>query len=301
MGLPRPVRVVGGAGRCRGRQGGRGGEFRLEWPPGRVVAASRDMFRAVRVRGDRVAWFQERGDTVENGALVVASRDGTLREIRDVTGFTGMAWGPSGTELWVSTARDGQSQVEAVDLSGRARTLLTHAGRLEIQDVEATGRVLAVVHSTQRQVFGRARGKDRDEDIGWLDAQAVVGMTRDGSQVLLTRLGQWNQVLGHLYLRPLEGGPALDFGEGGTLRKLPTLSPDGRWILTCTGEPSSFPAGRGAPASTPSISRRAPSGRSRRTVRPSPSCSRSSRRTGNGWRSPPGGRVDRQTRRFPPG
>ncbi len=55
-------------------------------------------------------------------------------------------------------------------------------------------------------------------------------MTRDGAQVLLARLGEWNQVLGHLYLRPLGGGPAVDFGEGGTLHKLPTLSPDGRFI-----------------------------------------------------------------------
>jgi hypothetical protein len=227
-------------------------EFRLEWPPGRVVATSRNVLRAVRVRGERVAYFRELEDTFENGVLVVAGRDGSPREISPVTGFTGMAWGPDGRELWVSTANQGQSRVDAVDMQGRSRTLLTHAGRLEIQDVDTTGRALAVVHSYQRQVYGRARGKDRDEDIGWLDAQAAVGITADGKQVLLAHLGQWTRTLGHFYLRPLEGGPALDMGSGD--RQL-TLSPDGRYVVTCTNDPAFairiVPTGSGTPRLVP--------------------------------------------------
>jgi hypothetical protein len=199
-----------------------------------------------------VAYFRERGDTFENGVLVVAVRDGSSRELFPVTGFTGLAWGPDGTELWVSTASGGQSRVEAVDMRGHSRTLLTHAGRLEIHDVDSAGRALAVVHWYQRQAFGRARGKDRDEDIGWLDAQAAVGLTEDGSQVLLAHLGQWTRTLGHFYLRPLGGGPAADMGDG---VRQPTLSPDGRWVVTCTDEPvfsiRIVPTGPGTPRLVP--------------------------------------------------
>ena len=232
--------------------GAYGDEFRLEWPLGHVVTRSHDVLRAARVRGEKVAYFREQGDTFENGVLVVVGRDGSPREIFPVTGFTGLAWGPDGTELWVSTAGSGQSRIEAVDMRGHSRTLLTHAGRLEIQDVDAAGRVLAVVHWYQRQVFGRAREKARDEDIGWLDAQAVMGITADGKQVLLAHLGQWSRTLGHFYLRPLAGGPALDMGSGD---RQPTLSADGLWVVTCTNDPAFslriLPTGPGTPRQVP--------------------------------------------------
>ncbi len=59
-------------------------EFRLEWPLGRVVTKTRDVLRAVRVRGEQVAYFREKGDTFEDGVVVVAGRDGSARERRTV-------------------------------------------------------------------------------------------------------------------------------------------------------------------------------------------------------------------------
>ncbi|HQT95061.1 MAG TPA: hypothetical protein PK435_10550, partial [Thermoanaerobaculaceae bacterium] len=149
-------------------------------------------------------------------------------------GFTGMAWGPGGKEIWVSTFHDGQSQLVSVDLAGKTRTLLSHAGRLDLQDVDSRGRALVVVNSYQRQVFARARGNSRDEDLTWLDAQAAVGITDDGKTALLAHLGQWNDCEGRVYLRPLDGGPALDLGE---TTRMPTLSGDGKWVLVYAKEP----------------------------------------------------------------
>jgi hypothetical protein len=57
-----------------------------------------------------------------------------------------MGWGPRAKEIWVSTYRDGETLFQAVDMSGRTRPLLRHAGRLELQDVDADGRVLAALH-----------------------------------------------------------------------------------------------------------------------------------------------------------
>jgi hypothetical protein len=227
-------------------------EFRLEWPFGHVVVRARDVLRSVKIRGDRLAYFREQGETFENGHVAVVDREGKSRDLAFLQGFTGMAWGPGGKEIWVSTFHEGQSQLVSVDLAGKARPLLSHAGRLELQDVDPRGRALVVVNSFQRQVYARARGSSRDEDLTWLDAQAAVGITDDGKSVLLAHLGQWSGSEGRIYVRPLDGGHALDLGEG---YRIPTLSGDGKWVLTHVREPGlslkMIPTGPGAPRVVP--------------------------------------------------
>jgi eukaryotic-like serine/threonine-protein kinase len=227
-------------------------EFRLEWPFGHVVLRTRDTLPSARLHGDKLAYFHEKGDTFDDGFLSVVDREGNSRDVILLRGFTGMAWGPEGKEIWVSTFHDGQSQLISVDLGGKARTLLSHAGRLELQDVDSSGRALVVVNSYQRQVYARAKGSSRDEDLSWLDAQAAVGITDDGKTALLARLGQWTFCDGRIYLRPLDGSPALDLGEG---YRVPTLSGDGKWVLTHTREPvlslKMIPTGPGVPRLVP--------------------------------------------------
>ena len=211
-----------------------GNEVRLEWPLGHTAVKGFDTLRSLRMRGDRLALFREQGDNTEDGNVDVVDRDGKVRTLAAVQGFTGLAWGPRGDEIWISTYRAGESRLLAVSLSGGARPLLRHAGRLEIQDVDPAGRVLAALHSYQRQTFGRARGETRDRDIGWLDAQATMALTADGASALLAPLGEWSRVDGTLYLRPLSGGPAQSLGLG---QRQSTITADGKWVVTCTLEP----------------------------------------------------------------
>jgi eukaryotic-like serine/threonine-protein kinase len=230
-------------GACQGSQAGElaaeigeyGGEIRLEWPLGRVVFKGLDILRCPRIRDDRLAFFQEQGDLTEDGNLNLLDRSGKVRLLTAVRGFTGLAWGPRGDEVWISTYRDGESRLLGVDPSGGTRTLLRHAGRLEIQDVDAMGRVLVALHSYQRQTFGRGPGESRDRDLGWLDAQATMGLTADGNSALLAPLGEWSRVDGTLYLRPLSGEPAQSLGLG---QNQSTISADGKWAVTCTREPA---------------------------------------------------------------
>jgi hypothetical protein len=55
-----------------------------------------------------------------------------------------------------------------------------------------------------------------------------------------------------MYLRPLDGSPALDLGEG---YRMPTLSGDGKWVLTYVREPifslKMIPTGPGTPRVVP--------------------------------------------------
>ncbi len=227
-------------------------EFRLEWPFGHVVVRTPDTLRSARLRGDTLAYFHEQGDTVEDGVLSLVDRNGTSRDLTLLRGFTGMAWGPEGKEIWVSTFHDGESRLASIDLAGKARTLLSHAGRLELQDVDPRGRALVVVNSHQRQVYARARGSGHDEDLTWLDAQAAIGITDDGKTALLAHLGEWNNCEGRIYLRPLDGGPALDLGE---TSRFPSVSGDGKWVVTYSKEPvltlKVMPTGPGAPRAVP--------------------------------------------------
>jgi hypothetical protein len=229
-----------------------GAEWKLEWPFGHVVLRSQDPLRSARVYGERLVCFREQGDLVEDGILSLVDREGTSRDLTLLRGFTGMAWGPGGREVWVSTFRRGQSRIVAVDLAGTTRTLLTHAGRLDLQDIDPAGRALVVVNSHQRQVYARAKGGNRDEDLTWLDAQAAAGITDDGMSALLAHIGQWSNTEGRIYLRPLDGSPPLDFGEA---CRIPSLSGDGRWVLTFTEEPvfslKVIPTGPGAPRVVP--------------------------------------------------
>jgi len=223
-----------GVGEVAAAIGDYGGENRLEWPLGRVVFKGLDTLRSPRIRGDQLAFFQEQGDITEQGNLNLVDREGKSRVLTTVPGLTGLAWGPGGREIWVSTYRDGESRILAVNLAGKTRTLLRHAGRLEIQDVDPAGRVLAAHHSYQRQTFGRAAGESKDRDLGWLDAQATLALTADGRTALLGPLGDWSRLDGTLYVRPLTGEPAqaLGLGHGQSF-----LSADGKWVLTCGVEP----------------------------------------------------------------
>ncbi|MEO7919113.1 MAG: hypothetical protein ABIT01_06590, partial [Thermoanaerobaculia bacterium] len=228
------------------------GEIRLEWPLGHVVTKGLEALRAPRIHGDLLAFIQERGDIIEDGALNVVDRAGKVRLLTTLPGFTGMAWGPGGREIWVSSYRNGESRILAVDLAGKSRTLLHHAGRIEIQDVDSQGRVLAAVHSHQRQTFGRVAGEPKDRDLGWLDAQATVSLSPDGRVALIAALGEWSRMDGTLYLRPLSGEPAQALGLG---QCQSTISRDGKWVGTCNLEPTFsvvvLPTGPGAPRRVP--------------------------------------------------
>ncbi len=236
-----------GGGELAATIGDFGGEMQLEWPLGRVVAKSLEVLRSPIIRGDLLAYIKERGNIIEEVSLEIVERGGKTRTLTTLSGFSGMAWGPDGKEVWVSTFKDGASVFLAVDLAGRTRVLLRHAGRLEIQDVDPRGRVLAALHSYQRQTFGRARGESKDLDLGWLDAQATTALTPDGRTALLAPVAEWSRVDGDLYVRPLTGGPAQRVGLG---QRQSTLTQDGKWVATCNTEPEMavvlIPTGPGA-------------------------------------------------------
>jgi sugar lactone lactonase YvrE len=209
---------------------GPGATYLLQWPPGETVHDSRHMLRNPRIRAGQVAFFEEGDQSLTAGELRVQPRGSKPRTVAAVQGFTALAWGPDGKELWYSTYDGSESAIHAVSLSGRSRVLLRHAGRLELMDVDRGGRCLAIASSHQRQTFGRAAGASRDTDLTWLDAQTPMSLSADGTQLLMARYGDWQMAdFANLYLVPMAGGPGVTLGTGSVDAH---LSWDRRWVAT---------------------------------------------------------------------
>jgi eukaryotic-like serine/threonine-protein kinase len=224
--------------------------YQLEWPAGNVlVGPSPSLLRSPRVRDSRVAFFESSPSSIADGAIRVLIKGAQPRTLTRCSGFTALAWGP-GEDLWFSTFDGGESRIEAVSPQGRIRLLARYPGRLELVDVDPSGRCLATVGSRVRQAFGRAPGADRDVDLTWLDAQAPQAVRADGSQVLLARTADWDMSHGvNLYLRSIGGGAAVNVGMGSLAAD---LSPDGQWVATFDANAKSeagvrlIPTGAGA-------------------------------------------------------
>ena len=206
-------------------------QFQLEWPPGEILLGpGRSILRNPRVRGSQVAFLQSTPASFAEGEIRVMAKGSQPRPLARCKGFTALAWGPGGDEIWFSTFDGGESRIQAVTLQGRTRILARYPGRLELLDVDPSGRCLAISSSQLRQAFGRAPGAGQDMDLTWLDAQTPQALLPDGSQVLLGRSGDWEMSdRVSLYLRPLAGGPAVNLGTGSLAAD---LSPDGQRVAT---------------------------------------------------------------------
>jgi eukaryotic-like serine/threonine-protein kinase len=236
------------------RSGGNG--FQLEWPLGEVLLkpSSRPL-RCPRLRGGQLAFFEASAAVLADGEIRVVSKGGQPRTLLRCKGFTSLAWGPDGHEIWFSTSDGGESQIRAVTLQGQVRLMARYPGRLELVDVDAAGRGLAIASSQVRQAYGRAPRGERDIDLTWLDAQTPLSLRADGSQVILARSGDWEMGLRvGLYLRSLDRGPATNLGVGSLDAD---MSSDGEWVATLDTDASGqtgirlIPTGPGVPRRYP--------------------------------------------------
>jgi eukaryotic-like serine/threonine-protein kinase len=140
----------------------------------------------------------------------------------------GIAWTPSGDELWFTAAKVGaESQLHALSLDGRVRTVFSAMGRLVVHDVAPDGRVLLERTAFRAETFFHRDGEAADRDLSWLDVSGVAGISADGSAILLVESGEGGGPDYTSYLRKTDGSLPVKLGPGnGT-----SLSPDGRWVL----------------------------------------------------------------------
>ena len=213
--------------------------YRLEYPVDKVLYQPKGWITYARVspKADRIAFLDhdQLGDTGGSVSMVdLRGRKTTLSS--DWKSLHGLAWSPSGDEVWFSgsrTGRGGSSTLYAVTLDGRQRTVFSAPGTLKLNDISRDGqRVLLTRGTTRGGIIGVGADGSTARDLSWLDYSTVADLSADGRTLLFYEWGEGVGATSTIFIRKTDGSEAVPLGEGRPL----SLSPDARWVLAVQGD-----------------------------------------------------------------
>jgi dipeptidyl aminopeptidase/acylaminoacyl peptidase len=233
-----------------------GSKARIEYPIGKTLFETDGWISHLRISPDgaMVAFIHHPAVGDDGGDVSVIDRAGKARELAaDFSTAGGLAWPPSGREVWFTAAEVGGNRaLWAVTLTGTKRVLARVTGNLTLHDVARDGRVL-VSHDTLRSgILGFAPGDAREKDLSWLDWSGVRDIAKDGTWFAFVESGEGGGPGYSAYTRRMDGSPPVRLGEGSPW----SISPDGRWVLGVTRVASEtklsmLPTGAGAARNIP--------------------------------------------------
>jgi Tol biopolymer transport system component len=227
------------------------GQWRLEYPVGKVLATSPGWMDAPRISPDgrRLAFAEhpQRGDSL--GRVVVIDMAGRrLFQSGITTSLVGLAWSPKGDEVWYAG-----NGLQALAPSGKSRTVLSLLGFVMLRDVARDGRILLTSSGRRREILGLGPGESSEHNLSWHDWSFPSDLSADGRTLLFDEQGAATGG-GEAYLayvRKTDGSPAVLLGKARSM----SLSPDGRRVLAqSVSEPPELlilPTGAGTPRSVP--------------------------------------------------
>jgi dipeptidyl aminopeptidase/acylaminoacyl peptidase len=227
-----------------------GSTYQLEFPLGHVLATiSSGWFSYARISPDQqhVAFFEHPpGD--DRGEVCVVDLSGHKRVLSsDWSSLVGLAWAPSGREVWFSGSDTGANRaLYAVSMSGRLRQILVAPGSFVLHDIASDGRVLLSHEDGRRWIVG-VTGSAPERDLSWLDWSIERDLTSDGRRLLFDEQGEGGGRNYTIYIRKTDGSPAVRIGDADAY----SISDDGKWVLaTATAVGGSLvllPTGAGEP------------------------------------------------------
>jgi hypothetical protein len=240
------------------RDPGDGRPWTIEFPVGTKVHEARAAW-SLRVSpdGNRVAFFE--GPVLFSGVpdamVTVIDRTGHTSTLsRNLAGI-GLAWAPSGNEVWFTATRPRQQspgpQLHAVSLTGVERTVYSAPDWLVVHDISADGRVLLSRNTIRVNVACRPPGDAAERDLGWLVSSTANGISSDGRTLIFSDELSGGTPAGNatVFRRSTEGSPAVSLGES---RGRTALSPDGQWVLAAVrGNRILLPVGAGSAVQLP--------------------------------------------------
>ena len=193
----------------------------IEAPMGTPILESQHWISNVRMspRGDRLAFLEHELWGDDGGRVVILDLGGQrVAESARWSSMGGLAWTPGGEEVLTAGER-GRSPREIIALSrtGKERTVLPAPGRLTVHDIDRDGRVLIGVENGRREIMAGTRGSQRDRNLSWLDWSFLSGISPDGSRIVFEEQAGGRptaSVTGSVYVRRLDGSPAVRLAEG---------------------------------------------------------------------------------------
>jgi serine/threonine protein kinase/Tol biopolymer transport system component len=227
------------------------GKARIEFPLDKVLYETSGYISHARLspRGDRIAFLDHPFPQDDSGTVAVLDLDGKKRTLtRRWSKESGLAWAPSGDEVWFTATDTGSNQsLYAATLAGSVRVVLRVPGGIKLHDIARSGRVLMTRGSSRVGTLGMLPGDAREHDLSWLDYSFVADIAADGHTLLFDEEGEAGGANYTVYIRKADRSPVVRLGEGAAL----SLSPDGRWALAGLSSPEPFflllPTGAGGP------------------------------------------------------
>jgi len=208
--------------------------YRLEYPIDKILYEPKGWITDARVspKADRIAFLDhdQLGDSGGSVSLVdLNGRKTTLSS--DWKSLQGLAWSPSGDEVWFSgsrTGKGGSSTLYAVTLSGQQRTVFSAPGTLKLNDISRDGKRVLLTRGTMRGgIIGLEADGAKERDLSWFDYSTVADLSRDGRTLLFYEWGDGVAARSTIFVRKTDGSDAVQLGEGKPL----ALSPDARWVV----------------------------------------------------------------------
>ena len=206
-----------------------GGHTRLEFPIGTFLYQTSGWLTDVRVSpaGDRVAFIDHEFRRDDAGSIDVVDRKGHVTVL--ATGWlsaVGLAW--SGRDVWFTASREGSNRaLYSVTQEGAIRPLASSPGVVTLRDVAPDGKAL-VTRDSMRLDTIVAEGGTAERDLSWLDWTRLRDISRDGRTILFDETGQGGGGHQGVYIRNVDGSPAIRLGDGTG----EAFSPDGRWAIS---------------------------------------------------------------------
>jgi eukaryotic-like serine/threonine-protein kinase len=207
-----------------------GAGTQLEFPEGKVLYRTAGYISEPRISPDgaRVA-FVDHPLAIDNGGFVaVINRSGQKQVLtEEYSAAEGLAWSPTGNEVWFSAAKADRFDLYSVTLGGRQRVLLRTPASIVLQDVSKDGRVLITTMEQRMKLFLRGALDNRERELSWLDWSLVSSLFRDGKHVAFFESGQGAGAASLSYVRETNGAPPVLLGKGA----FPMLSPDEQSVV----------------------------------------------------------------------
>lgn len=211
----------------------------VEYPRGHTLFASAGWMTDIRISrsGNELAFIDHPVLGDDGGNIVMIDAKGVPHTLS--TGWAsadGLAWAPSGREVWFTAARSGLTRaLYAVSRSGKLRLIAAFPGTLTLYDISATGRVLIAREQLHAMMTARFAGESKERDLSWFDYSNVEDISADGRVILFEETGEGGGSHHAVYVRKLGEHSAVRVGEGYGL----ALSPDANWVVTLPDEDQS--------------------------------------------------------------
>ncbi|MFQ5767858.1 MAG: hypothetical protein ACE5ID_07740, partial [Acidobacteriota bacterium] len=206
------------------------GEARLEYPIGRILHRGGGYLSAPRISpgGDSVAFIKHQVKGDDRGSVVLVDLEGNAHSLSpDLPSVTGLAWSPTGGEVWYSAWIPGVGySIQAATPGGRSRSVFRSAVRTRLLDVRGN-RALIGHESANAGIAGMLEGNEKEKDLSFLDGTCATDLSADGAKLVFSEAWVGGGPAYSFFLRDSASGYPVKLGDGWGS----DLSADGNWVL----------------------------------------------------------------------